>query len=113
MLTGTKHRESPGEADMSHISPATLGPPEVVSVAPEAAFARPTPTPVLITEAEVAFSTAAAPSATPNRHRWLDGTGLAGVGRMLSALLQPRPQRARREPDFFEAARMSRAMDRL
>jgi hypothetical protein len=98
---------------MSHISPATLGPPDVVSVPPDAAATRRTPTPVFITEREVAFSTAAAASTTPNHRRWLDSTGLAGVGRMLSALLQPRPQCPRREPSYMEAARMSRAMDRL
>jgi hypothetical protein len=113
MLTGTKQRESPGEADMSHISPATLEPPEVVSVSLEAAPTRRTPTPVLITEREVAFSAAAAASTAPNHRRWLDSTGLAGVGRMLSALTQPRQHCPRRERDYFEAARMSRAMDRL
>lgn len=97
---------------MPHISPATLEPPEVVSVPAEAAPTRRTPTPVLPTDREVAFCTAAAPTA-PNHRPWLNSTGLAGVGRMLSALTQPRRHCPRREHDYFEAARMSRAMDRL
>jgi hypothetical protein len=32
---------------------------------------------------------------------------------MLTALTQPRPHCARREPVYFETARMSRAMERL
>jgi hypothetical protein len=38
---------------------------------------------------------------------------MAGLGRILTELTQPRPARPRREPSYFEAARMSRAMDRL
>ena len=98
---------------MSHISPATLGPPDVVSAPPETGPTRCKPTPVFITEREVALSTAAATSTTPNHRRWLHSTGLATVGRILSALTQPLPHRPRREPSYMEAARMSRAMDRL
>jgi hypothetical protein len=98
---------------MSHISPASLGRPGVVSVPPRAATRRPTPTPVLITEHEVAFSTAAAASTTTTRRQWLDTTLLADLGRILTALTEPRPHYPRREHNYFEAARMSRAMDRL
>jgi hypothetical protein len=40
-------------------------------------------------------------------------TLMAGLGRILTALAQPRPLYPRRVPAYFEAARMSRAMDRL
>jgi hypothetical protein len=95
---------------MSHIS---LGRPGVVSVPPRAAARRRTPTPVLIAEHEVAFSTAAAAPSTATRRRWLDTTLLADLGRVLTALTVPQPPYPRREPNYFEAARMSRAMDRL
>jgi hypothetical protein len=36
-----------------------------------------------------------------------------GLGRILTALTKPRPHYPRREHAYFEAARMSRAMDRL
>ena len=45
--------------------------------------------------------------------RWLDTTLMGGLGRILAALPQPRPLYPRRDPAYFEAARMSRAMDRL
>jgi hypothetical protein len=38
---------------------------------------------------------------------------MARLGRILTELTQPRPSCPRREPSYFEAARMSRAMDRL
>jgi hypothetical protein len=38
---------------------------------------------------------------------------MGGLGRILTALTQPRPPYPRRELAYFEAARMSRAMDRL
>ena len=38
---------------------------------------------------------------------------MGGLGRILTALTQPRPLYPRRELAYFEAARMSRAMDRL
>jgi hypothetical protein len=38
---------------------------------------------------------------------------MGGLDRILTALTQPRPLYRRREPAYFEAARMSRAMDRL
>ncbi|MBB5160419.1 hypothetical protein HNP02_000347 [Mycobacterium sp. AZCC_0083] len=97
---------------MSYITPASLGRPGVVSVLRNAAARRPTPTPVLISRHEVAFSTEAT-SATPTHRRWLDITGRAGLGRILSVLTQPRLPRPRHEPDYFGLARMSREMDRL
>lgn len=97
---------------MSHVSPVSLERPGFESVPPTAAVRRPTPTPVLITEHEVAFSTAAGTDHT-TRRRWLDTTLLADLGRIFTALTEPRPNYPRREPNYFEAARMSRAMDRL
>jgi hypothetical protein len=38
---------------------------------------------------------------------------MGGLGRILIALTQPRPHRPRRQLAYFEAARMSRAMDGL
>ena len=68
--------------------------------------------PVVVTENQVAFSTAAAAVPT-TRRRWLDTTPLGGLGRILTALTQSLPHRPRRQLAYFEAARMSRAMDRL
>jgi hypothetical protein len=69
--------------------------------------------PVLITENQVAFSTAAAAPVGSTRHRWMDTTLIGELGRILTALTKPRPHHPRREHAYFEAARMSRAMDRL
>jgi hypothetical protein len=38
---------------------------------------------------------------------------MGGFGRILTALTRPRPVYPRRELAYFEAARLSRAMDRL
>jgi hypothetical protein len=38
---------------------------------------------------------------------------MGGLGRILTALTQPPPLYPHRELAYFEAARMSRAMDRL
>jgi hypothetical protein len=43
----------------------------------------------------------------------LDPTLLGGLRRVLTALTQPRPRHPRGQLAYFEAARMSRAMDRL
>ena len=67
--------------------------------------------PVLITENQVAFSTAAPAPVASIRRRWLGTTLLGGLGRILTALTQPRQKR--RGLAYLEAARMSRAMDRL
>lgn len=69
--------------------------------------------PVLITENEVAFCTAAAAPVGSIRRRRLDTTLLGGLRRILTALTQPRQHHPRRQLGYFEAARMSRAMDRL
>ena len=69
--------------------------------------------PVLITENQVAFSTAAAAPVPSTRRRRLDTTLMGGLGRILTALTQPRPLYPHRELAYLEAGRMSRAMDRL
>jgi hypothetical protein len=69
--------------------------------------------PDLVTENQVAFGTAAAAPVGAARRRWLDTTLMRGLGRILKALTQPRPLHPRREVAYLEAARMSRAMDRL
>ncbi len=38
---------------------------------------------------------------------------MGGLGRILTALTQPRPHYPHGGPAYFETARMSRAMDRL
>ena len=97
---------------MSHTSAASLGKSSFHSV-PRTAARGPTPTPVLIAEHEVALSTAAAVSAATAHRRRPATTWLAHLGQILTALTRPQPHRPRREPDYFQAARMSRAMDRL
>jgi hypothetical protein len=69
--------------------------------------------PVLVTENQVALSTAAAAPVGSGRRRWLDTTLMGGLRRILTALTRPRPLYPRREVAYFETARMSRAMDRL
>ena len=89
---------------MSHVTPAPLATSEA---------ARGKHPPVLVTESQVAFSTAAAAAVPTTRRRWLNTTPVGGLGRILTALTQPRVRYPRRELAYFEAARMSRAMDRL
>jgi hypothetical protein len=98
---------------MSHVVPAPHASADAETGPPKAASAPPRPAPALITELHVAFSTAAATPVARTRRRWRHTTLMAGLGRILTELTQPRPARPRREPSYFEAARMSRAMDRL
>ena len=73
------------------------------------------PAPVLITEQEVVFNTAAAAlirPATTHRH-WPGTTLFAAVRRIHIRLPEPRPVYPRYEASYFESARMSRLMDRL
>jgi hypothetical protein len=71
--------------------------------------------PVLISEQEVVFTTAAAalvPSATTHRH--FPGTRLfAAIRHIHIALPEPRPIYPRLEASYFESPRMSRLMDHL
>jgi hypothetical protein len=98
---------------MSHVTPAPLASSDTESGPPTAACTLRKHAPVLITENQVAFSTAAAAPVGSTRRRWMDATLMGGLGRILTALTQPRPHYPRRELANFEAARMSRAMDRL
>ena len=96
---------------MPHVTPTPLANSDTESGRPTAACTLRTSAPVLITENQVAFSTAAAARVGSKRRRWLDTTLMSGLGRILTALTQP--HHPRRELTYFEAARMSRAMDRL
>ena len=98
---------------MSHVLPGYTAAPEVGSAPSTVGATQYGPTPVLVTEQEVAFSTAAAISAPATvRSRRLGATLTAAIGRILT-LPEPRPHYPRREPSYFEAARMSRQMDHL
>jgi hypothetical protein len=89
---------------MSHVTPAPLADSETEPGKHA---------PVLVTENQVAFGTAAAAAVPRTRRRWRDTTSLGGLGRILTALTEPRMRYPRRELAHFQAARMSRAMDRL
>lgn len=100
---------------MAHLlagSPATA---DVGPAPPAVDSTQRTPTPVLITEHEVAFNTAAAASVAPavTRRHWPGASLIAAIGRIHLALPEPRPHYPRREASYFEGARMSRLMDRL
>ena len=90
---------------MSYVIPAPVATSDTESGPPTAA--------VLVTGNQAGFSTAAAAPVGSTRRRWLDTTLMGGLGRILTALMRPRPVYPRRELAYFEAARMSRAMDRL
>ncbi len=72
-------------------------------------------TPVLITEQEVLFKTAAAVSVTPatTHHHWPGAALMTAIGHIHIRLPEPRPIYSRREASYFEAARMSRLMEHL
>jgi hypothetical protein len=98
---------------MSHVTPAPVATSDTESDPAAAACTLPMLGPVLVTENQVAFSTAAAAPVGSTRLRWLDTTLVGGLGRILTMLTQPRPLYPRRDPAYCETARMSRAMDRL
>jgi hypothetical protein len=96
---------------MSHVTPAHRAPSDTESGPSTAPSTLRKYAPVLITENQVAFSTAAAAPAGSTRRWWLGTTLMGGLGRILTALTQPHQKR--RGLAYLEAARMSRAMDRL
>jgi len=98
---------------MSHVTPAPLATSDTESVPLTAPSTLRKHTPVLITENQVGFSTAAAAPVGSTRRRWLDTTLIDGLGRIHTALKQSRPHHPCRELAYFEASRMSRAMDGL
>ena len=98
---------------MPHVTPTPPTTSDTESGRPTAACTRRKHAPLLITENQVAFSTAAAAPVASIRRRWLGIPLMGGLGRILTALTQPRPLYPHRELAYLEAARMSRAMDRL
>ena len=98
---------------MPHVTPTPLANSDTESGRPTAACTLRKHAPVLITENQVAFSNPAAAPVASIRRRWLGTTLLGGLGRILTALTHPRPLYPHRELAYFEAGRMSRAMDRL
>jgi hypothetical protein len=103
---------------MSHLIPGFPPTPDVGSVPPPVGATPPTPEPVLITQQEVVFSTAAAVSVPPatTRHCRLGARLIAPIQRIrmfLTTAAQPRQHHPAREPMYMETARMSRQMDRL
>jgi hypothetical protein len=98
---------------MSRVTPAPLATSDTESDPPTAASTLQKHAPVLITENQVAFSTAAARPVASTRRRWLGSVLMGALGRILTALTQSLPRRPHRQLAYFEAARMSRAMDRL
>jgi hypothetical protein len=98
---------------MSHVTPTPHVPSGTESGPSTAACTLRKHAPVLITENQVAFSTAAAAPVASIRRRWPGTTLMGGLGRILTALTQPRPLYPHRELAYLEAGRMSRAMDRL
>jgi hypothetical protein len=98
---------------MSHVTPTPHVPSDTESGPSTAACTLRKHAPVLITENQVAFSTAAAAPVPSTRRRRPDTTLMGGLGRILTALTQPRPLYPHRELAYLEAGRMSRAMDRL
>jgi hypothetical protein len=100
---------------MTQLPPGSTATPNVGSAPSAREPTQSTTTRVLVTENEVLLSTAAAISVPPAtaRHRRLGATLIAAIGRIHIQVPEPRPRYPRREANYFEAARMSRAMDRL
>jgi len=100
---------------MTQLPPGSTATPDVGSAPSAHEPTQSTTTRVLVTENEVLLSSAAAISAPPAtaRYRRLGATVIAAIGHIHIQLPEPRPRYPRREANYFEGARMSRAMDRL
>jgi hypothetical protein len=98
---------------MSHVTPTPITTSATESGPPTAACTPRKHAPVLITENQIAFSTAAAAPVGSTRCPRPATTLMSRLGRILIAMTQPRPLQPRRQLAYLEAARMSRAMDRL
>lgn len=98
---------------MSHHVPAPPATADADSAPPTAAPTPSRPAPVLVTEHHVAFSTAAAAPVAATHRRWPHKALMGRLGCILAELRQPHAHHPRREAGYMEAARMSRAMDRL
>ena len=88
--------------------------PKVKDKQAEQSTAATLPEPVLISEQEVLFATAAAVRVHPLRRRWMQGVGAAVRAMFASSTDAPREWRhypARNE--FLESSRMAREMYRL
>jgi hypothetical protein len=100
---------------MSHLLTASTATPDVRSAPSAVDSTQYTQTRVLVTEQEVPFATAAAISVAPatTRHRGVGTALITAIGRIHIALPEPRPHYPRRDPNYFDAARMSREMEHL
>jgi hypothetical protein len=99
---------------MSHLLPGSTATPDIGSAPSAVGSTQRGTTQVLVTEHELAFSTAAAISVPPTTiRRQLGATLSAAIGRIHIPLPEPRPIYPRRERNYFEATRMSREMDHL
>lgn len=96
---------------MSRITRPPIATAKTETAPPAAAWAPDTT--VLVTEKQVAFATAAAAWSQPHRRTWSRTALIARFGRMMARLTETRPYPIRAESSFFEAARMSREMERL
>jgi hypothetical protein len=98
---------------MSHSIAAPLATADAKCGSAQPVDRTPTPAPVLITEQQVALSTAAAAPPAAGRRRRLNAYPFTELRRALTAATRPRPHCRRHEPSYFEVARTSRAMERL
>jgi hypothetical protein len=100
---------------MSHSLRASNPAPEIESAQSSVDAPQHTPTRVFVSEQQVALSTAAATSLPPatTRGRRLGTMLIAAIGRIHIALPEPRPHYPPRDPNYLEAARMSRELGHL
>jgi hypothetical protein len=100
---------------MSHLLRASNPAPEIESAQSSVDAPQHAPRRVFVSEQQVAFSTAAVKSLPPatTRRRRLGTMLIAAIGRIHIALPEPRPHNPPRDPNYFEAARMSRELDHL
>jgi hypothetical protein len=98
---------------MSHLLARSTATPGVGSAPSAVDSTQPNSLRILVAEQEVVFSTTAAISIPPvTTRRRLGARLIAAIGQILT-LPEPRPHNPRRDPNYFEAARMSREMDHL
>jgi len=95
------------------LTPLAEPDPDVEPVGSSSAVTLRASTPELVTEHEVALSTAAAAGSATTRGRGLHTSMVARIRGVLAALSRPVVHDPRHEPGYMEAARMSRAMGRL
>jgi hypothetical protein len=100
---------------MSRLVSESIATPDVTPAQPSLEATQPTPPPVLITEQQVVFATAAAASLRPAPpHPRMAARVFAAVRRPYCALPEPRPiYPSCGGAGYSETARMSREMDHL